>query len=580
MIYDKGHGKILLLGADEVGALSAFLEEVGKKSSHPNVPVYRCTLTSGVLTEVSAELPLSATLGDGEAGKDTPPQPHNTLFIVDSSGHSEFQEILTAIMPPVSILATAVTSLSRALLEKNLRRVEHMIPEQCKLIIIGTHQDSDKAPNRGEDLTDPSLISSRLIPFSSSEIVFRTLLTDNKALTKILEAELFPCTLAKIPASWNILLSALQTLVVSKGAVAISFEEALELARKHGFAENSLQCALKYFSRSRVLLYRDDVIPKVIFTNPFSLLSIVFMIVCAVKNKLFSRLFKGVEVGSSIAEAAINVKCLSDVQFEEYYRYYLTPKMLLDILERMMIVSRVNGNETYFMPCLLPVLPDRQVATQIKALGSQRPLPLAIHLQNTILPGIYPLLVSSLLALNAPNASVNLKRNKKKVPMCAFKNCVSFSCSFDNVTINMLLIARELWYEIHVNPTAKVNAPLLCGKVRNIIHDTIKEAANILQYSSLEPEDAFVCPCNSGSGPHLAIPNPLHLEMKCTINSSPYPLEMKHLVWMGKLSCKWNFVSYALCVCVWGGGGGCMDVVCVCYPLREKGSIFRKMIFQ
>ena len=563
MIYDKGHGKILLWGADEVGVLSTFLEEGGKKSPHPNVPVYHCTLASGVLTQVSATLPLSATLGDGGAGQSTPSQPRNTLFLVDSGGQLEFQEILTAITPPVSIVATAVKNLSRAHLEKNLRRVEHMIPEQCKLIIIGTHQDSDKASNRGENLTDPSFISNRLIPFSSSEVVFPTFADEdysiNKVLSKKLEAELFPCALAKIPGSWNILLPALQTLAVSKGAVAISFEEGLELAQKYGFAANSLQCALTYFSRNRVLLYLNDVVPDVIFTNPFALLSIVFMIVCAVKNKLFSRFFKGVELGSSISEAAINVKCLSDVQFEEYYRYCLTPKTLLDVLERMMIVSRVNGNETYFMPCLLPALQDRQIATQIKALGSQRPLPLAIHFQNTVLPGIYPLLVSSLLALKASNASVNLKRNKKRVPMCVFKNCVSFSCSFDNVTINMLLIERELWYELHVNPSAKGNAPLLCGKVHNIIHNSIRKAANILQYGNVEPQDAFVCPCNSGSGPHLAIPDPLHLEMKCTVNSSPYPMETKHLVWMGKLSCKWNFVLCSVCVwvCVGVGVGGC-----------------------
>ena len=305
-----------------------------------------------------------------------------------------------------------------------------------RLIIVGTHRDLQCDGETMEDknkqlleLLTPSMKDHLMYSNGrKKELIFPLNTkqpdeTDRKVVKELCKSVLLikeRIKPKKIPLRWLVFHQEMRSLSTKTKSDLLSFEECCQVASRLHMVDDTA-AALKFFSDLNVILYYQDILPNVVFTNPQSLLNIVTEIIKHIKydtnnpqvnDPLFIRAYdKGI----------ISVKLID--WMKQHFPQAYKPSMfeahdLIGLLLHLGIVSKYHND--YFMPSLLTGLGTRD----IEASQSQHPdsvAPCAVYYENRWLEcGAFGFLVTSLLSTEM----WKLASLDGISPLCVHSNCI------------------------------------------------------------------------------------------------------------------------------------------------------------
>ena len=480
------------------------------------------------------------------------------LYFIDSGGQPQFHQLLPAFMhhtnlnicvlrlcdklsdhPTVEYYderGTCISSTASLLTNKEILQCCAQATQTAdqdgdsRLIIVGTHRDlqcdGETVEDKNEHLLElltPSM-KDHLICSNTAE---RELLfplntkkpdeTDRKVVQHLCKSIL---SIKKriapkdIPLRWLVFHQEIQSLSKKTKSDLLSFEECCQVASRLHMVDDTA-AALKFFSDLNVILYYQDILPNVVFTNPQSLLNIVTRIIKHIKydtdidaDPLFIR---------AREEGIISVKLLDWMKqdFSQVYR----PSMfeacdLIGLLLHLGIVSKYNND--YFMPSLLRGLDTRGIEASL-SLHPGSVEPCAVYYENRWLEcGSFGFLITSLLSSGKwkiASDGINF--------LCVHSNCIKMFFHSCVVT----LVDHVTHIEIHVNGEDDI-CQICCPEIKQSVFNALK----------IKPQFGFVCPCSEFKERHVASYTSATLRTKkafCSKNQQKIiSLSSKHELWI------------------------------------------------
>ena len=273
--------------------------------------------------------------------------------------------------------------------------------------------------------------------------------------------------------------------------VAVSFMEVFKHVRS--FYENyeEMKDGLIFLNNAFCIFYFKE-FPDLVFGEPQLLLNLMTDIVVR-HMKLATN--PGHQDGSAVwkyfkEQAIINEFILEDIN--NVYDDILTPGLLLDVLEVLLIVFKVNPGE-YLMPSLL-------TATQSLPLMSSNSISMLLYFPLGLTRfGIYCSTVCKLSSFYAWKLSPECVVHRNSFQFIIPNSCgtVTLYDSFDSF-FHVLL---------DVSPKLPVNVlSSMCIEVRDTIMRVISEVTRDLRYTPDQPVVAFLCNYqhNPAMSPHAA----------------------------------------------------------------------------
>ena len=478
------------------------------------------------------------------------------LYFIDSGGQPQFHQLLPAFMQHTDLnifvlklcdklsdhstveyydeRGTCISSTASLLTNKEILQYcaqATQTADQSKdsrLIIVGTHRDLqcngeaivDKNKQLLELLTpsmkDHLMYSNR----RKKELIFPLNTKQPDETDRKIVKELCKSVLSvkerikpkKIPIRWLVFHQEVQSFSTKNKSDLLSFEECCQVASRLHMVDDDIAAALKFFSDLNVILYYQDILPNVVFTNPQSLLNIVTEIIKQIaydtdnaqaNDPLFIRAYE---------EGIISVKLIDWMKqhFPQAYRPSLFEAHdLIGLLLHLGIVSTYNND--YFMPSLLRGLGTRDIEASL----SQHPdsvAPCAVYYENRWLEcGTFGFLITSLLSSEkwklASLDGINL--------LCVHSNCIKMF--FDSCMVT--LVNHVTHIEIHVHGRSES----CCLELKQSVLNAFK----------VKPLFGFVCHCNEFKERHIAS---YTLQTKNTFCSKncllTFPMSPHHEVWI------------------------------------------------
>ena len=270
---------------------------------------------------------------------------------------------------------------------KTMLRGMHEGGRHSKIITVGTHRDL--AGDCKETLTEKN---NKLVAIASSnfkrDVVYR-----NEGLKEVVfpvntkapeevdrkEGEKIRTNIEKgatqheIPIWWFILQMILEGLARKLGRDVLSKEECLHVSDLLGFSEVELNAALSFFDRLNIFLFKETVLPTVVFINPQVPLDKL--------SKLVEKQYhlKAAEADpSKAADVAMtgdwqsfrDQRVLTLQMLQEFESHYLegvfTARDFLLLLEKLLVIAPLSSTEPlstteYFFPAVLSTKPEPQV---------------------------------------------------------------------------------------------------------------------------------------------------------------------------------------------------------------------------
>ena len=492
--------------------------------------------------------------------KDAPPlQDVDWLYFIDSGGQPQFHQLLPAFMhhtnlnifvlrlcdklsdhPTVEYYderGTCISSTASLLTNKEILQCCAQATQTAdqdgdsRLIIVGTHRDLQCDGETVEDknkqlleLLTPSMKDHLMYSNGrKKELIFPLNTkqpdeTDRKVVKELCKSVLLikeQIKPKKIPLRWLVFHQEMQSLSTKTKSDLLSFEECCQVASRLHMVDDTA-AALKFFSDLNVILYYQDILPNVVFTNPQSLLNIVTEIIKHINydtdtlanDPLFIRAYE---------EGIISVKLID--WMKQHFPQAYKPSMfeahdLISLLLHLGIVSKYNND--YFMPSLLKGLDTRGIEASL-SLHPDSVEPCVVYYENRWLEcGAFGFLITSLLfskTWKLASDGIDL--------LCVHSNCIKMSFHSYVVT----LVDHVTHIEIHVN-----GIPEICQKCCLEIKESIFNAFKV------KPKFGFVCPCGRFKERHLASYTSLTLLAKNIFCSKNYqqifPMSPKHEMWI------------------------------------------------
>ncbi|CAI8028073.1 hypothetical protein GBAR_LOCUS15995 [Geodia barretti] len=171
----------------------------------------------------------------------------------------------------------------------------------------------------------------------------------------------------KIPIWWFILQMILEALAHRLGRRVLSKDECLHISDSLGFVEGELDTALAFFDKLNIFLYKKNILPNVVFTNP--------QVPVDKLSRLIEKQYhlKAAEADPTKATSVamdgqwknfrdsgiLTLECLNEFM-AHYVDGIFTASDLLQLLKELLIISRLSPTE-YFFPAVLSMTPESRV---------------------------------------------------------------------------------------------------------------------------------------------------------------------------------------------------------------------------
>ena len=440
----------------------------------------------------------------------------------------------------------------------------HQGERRSKIVSIGTHRDLAK--NCSETLEEKNKRFATIFSHHfQKDIVYRNeglaeivfpLNTkapekeDTKEARKIRASIEKGATQHKIPIWWFILQLILENLASKLGRGVLSKAECLHVSKSLGFSEGELDGALAFFDKLNIFLYKEKVLPGVVFTNPQVPLDKLSRLV----EKQYH--LKAAEADPSRAadlamtgdwqsfrdRGVLTLKFLEEFK-SHYVAEVFTPSDFLLLLEKLLIISPLSPTE-FFFPAILRMTPESAVyqflashrATGIAALAVQFPTGWAP-------PGVYCCSVCHLQSLSgwrvAHKSSTTFSSGKDtpQLPEIS-RNSITFTKYGRPGSVTFIDNFAFFVVCVNVNTRKMERDELveLCQAVRREVFAAVEAGLENTHHSSAHPELAFLCPRQGefySTHLHTAHLSDNHKKWICSENSEEFDhLTPDQILWL------------------------------------------------
>ena len=332
------------------------------------------------------------------------------------------------------------------------------------------------------------------------------------------------------PYPW-LIFSILVQHVYGNDKSVISNEECFKLAQECGIhSGKDYLAALQFLQKQTGLLYY--------YKEPSELSQIVIRD----PQHLFSRVSKLVQETFVFGKTRSG-KCCDDFEkgifTKEDYEMLtkdstsmLTPSMLLKLLEHLKVVVPLVAGEKYFMPCAISHLDE---ASSSKFPQSATVPPLMITFKSGYCPkGLFGVLIASIANKQVENCKLNLDEAKIHRDQICF--------TMGQYDLFMRVNPTHIYIEI-IPYNAGTPLPRLCNQcnsVRRLILENTEIACATLHYSDNANYClSFECPCNQSEQEkfHLAVlRDDLNYCFLCTQTKKVVDIEKRCYMWLPQVS--------------------------------------------
>ena len=521
-----------------------------------------------------------------------------TLYITDTGGQLEFQELLPALTagPTLFFLVFRLDQdmdktvsiqfrypdghgtepyqssfILRETLLQSLASIASMgtyvynkkqekpILLKPKVIFIGTHRDKvstkkmQQIDHRLHEMVKAtSLCHEGLVePVSESQLMVavNNMSTDDThfrcvqtIVERIADRDIFRVSL---PTTWLIF-----SLVIRRlKRPIITYAECFTIALQYGIDSKEELNAALWFLNTKVGLVRhfrgkgledlQDIVivdPQILFTKITRLIVNTFTVSNVTANVCDEFKSKGI-----FPHSVLERMSSEDIDYQ-----LLTVNRFVKLLEHLHIISRLHTKDVkYFMPCTLAhaqsTAPDLTHSSAALSTNKQQIPPLLVTFRCGYCPkGLFSALVVYLLA-NKMKSELDWELQTERI----YRNAISFLvCPYD--TINLTLTSRYLEIVIlpaDVQQERSISIEAVCTEVRHCTEMAVREVTSSLHYTSdAEHALAFYCTGRHGTGqerhPAKVV---FHLReprcIHCEIRRSKRPLDLPSgfQQWFGKV---------------------------------------------
>ena len=465
------------------------------------------------------------------------------IYIIDSGGQPQFQELLPLFIKSASAVAFFVKlnealdhypqveyysngeqqgkayqfSLThRNVIENSLHTIRSRKDasggQECpKLLFVGTFHDrlsecnepvTDKDATIQEIIGHTECFRKNMISYVGDNPLFRVNAKDPEEcdykvanLFKKTVMDQFGSSTFRVPIRWFLFEQIIQELSVEKKTSVFSKNDCKQIASWIKMDEDNLEVALRHLVRHNVLSWFEHILPDVIFTSAQVILDKISEIVersyiLCNSSRLESASSEPFMYGMEGKWRDFrNYGYISDEILKEFPKHYnevFTPTKLLEILVELLIVAKESDNK-YFMPCILRPLPTEDLCNY--RTGHEHAPPLLIYYQDQFFPtGVFSCMISHLR-----NKSQWRLLKQQHQPKCFYKNCVQFN----QKRIQITLIYSQQFMEVHPKwmvSKSRLDCHKDCQWIRTSVENGLIEAANVQDYGHLSPKIGVFCP--------------------------------------------------------------------------------------
>ena len=292
---------------------------------------------------------------------------------------------------------------------KTMLRGLHEGGKRSKIIVVGTHRDLIE--DCEEKLTDKNeKFAAIASPHFEEDMVFRNEQMkevvfpvnakapeedDEKTASEIRASIEKGAAKHKIPIWWFILQLILEELAHKLDRDVLSKDECLDVSHSLGFSEGQLDAALAFFDKLNIFLFKKNILPRVVFTNPqvpldklSRLLEKQYHLKAAEADPTKAKVATGGEWKKFRDNGILTLKFL-----EEFKSHYVvgifTPSDFLLLLEKLLVISPLSATE-YFFPAVLSMTPESRVNQFLVHCRTTAIAPLAVEFPTRWAPpGVY-----------------------------------------------------------------------------------------------------------------------------------------------------------------------------------------------
>ena len=411
---------------------------------------------------------------------------------------------------------------------KTMLRGQHEGGKRSKIIAVGTHRDliEECEETIHQKNKKFAAISS---PHFEEDIVFRNedmkqivfpLNTktpeedDKKEASKIRASIEKGATQHKVPIWWFILQLILEALTHKLGRDVLSKVECLHVSKSLGFSERQLDAALAFFDKLNIFLFKKNILPGVVFTNPQVPLDKLSKLVEKQYHLKAAESDPTKAAGKTIGgewkkfrdRGILNLKFLEEFK-SHYVKGIFTPSDFLLLLEKLLVICPLSATE-YFFPAVLSMTPESRVnqflarctASEIAALVVEFPTGWAP-------PGVYCCSVCHLQShahwevVHKPPTTPHNKDTPDRQLCQISRNSITFSKSDRPGTVTF--IDNFSFFVACVNvDTRKMDREELvehCQAVRSELFAAVEAGLENTHHTNSRPVPAFLCPVQNDS---------------------------------------------------------------------------------
>lgn len=413
--------------------------------------------------------------------------------------------------------------------------------EQCSsFMLIGSHRDLEHTCSETRDKKEAKL-SDLLLPKFARTVVYpdeelKSMIfpinakepdsADLEVVNQIRRVILDVCTPQenKIPLQWYCLELKLAEIAQVLGRQVLTKVECWVVAQRLHFNEDSFEAALEYLSYLNIIFYFPAFLPNVVFCDPQLLLDKVTELVefsyhlRDVQNdtiEVSSEPLMKPNAGSILNDlempkakkpkleamkggfrefrdfGVITLDLLKSERFSKhYYNDVFSPLKLVALFKALLIFSDFRDG-SFFMPCLLPCLNDRE----LRMFRPTTTLPFIIYFPDGPRNGIFCSLMSTLFSCSKSLFLAQLVCHPhSQTPACLYRNCVQFYVYKHPGRITLIDSYKYLEVYVECDKCFRSN---LCKVVSRMLLSGLKQAADILHYKHWSIEKTFFCPCSA-----------------------------------------------------------------------------------
>ena len=305
---------------------------------------------------------------------------------------------------------------------KTMLRGLHEGEGECsKIIAVGTHRDLAEDCEETLEQKNKKLVSITS-PHFKKDVVFRdddmnhiifpvnTKVPeedDKKEASKIRASIEKGAKQHKIPIWWFILQMILEALAHKLGRGVLSKDECLHISDSLGFAEGELDAALAFFDKLNIFLYKKNILPTVVFTDPQIPVDKLSNLVKKQYHLKAAEADPKKATGVAMSgqwkifrdSGILTPECLNEFKFHSVDGVF-TATDFIHLLKELLIISPLSLNE-YFFPAVLSMTPEYRINQFLIKCRDTAIAPLAVEFHTGWAPpGVYCCSVCHLQSMN------------------------------------------------------------------------------------------------------------------------------------------------------------------------------------